>query len=337
MNTFDSSVTTISLALEAHSYAKRFRQHHANPAKAKAVYLNTLAVCAVKTYLERSGFQPDIEASVCWQPAQQTLMDIADLWVPGYGRVECRPVLPNQTEMTVPPEVWDGRLCYVAVQLDASLRSASILGFVEAIASQKIALTELQPLDELMPHLLQRPEVQMPVEATSTPSVSAFEPSVKLGQWLQNAVAEGWQTIEQLVDMAADGVTPQLAWGFRQEASTASVTSQPSSLSQPSTIRGKQLTLALDNDEVQVVLMVGLPTDIQPDMDIRVQVVPIQPPGQLPANLMLMVLDDTGTSVMQAQTRSTEAMQLRFGVDPGEVFSLKLELEGVSVVESFVV
>lgn len=328
MNTFDSSITTISLALEAHGHAQRFRQHHANPAKAKAVYLNTLAVCAVKTYLERSGFDPDVGAGGSWQPTQQTLMDIADLWVPGYGRVECRPVLPHQTELRVPPEVWDERLCYVAVQLDPTLRTAHLLGFVDMVDAQQIPLTDLQPLDKLMGYLLQQSESK---------ASNATIHTIQLSQWLQNAIDVGWQTIDQLVEMATDAGPPKLVWGFRQESGASFGDPNGASLAQPSMVRGKQMTLALDNDDVQVVLMVGLPATIQPDMDIRVQVVPMQPSGQLPANLMLMVLDETGTTVMQAQARSTEAMELRFGVDPGEGFSLRLELEGVSVTESFIV
>ena len=365
MNTFDSAMTTtVSLALTAHTQAKRFRQHHRDPAKAKAVYLNTLAICAVNTYLERSGFEPDLRAGNSWDPAQQTLMDTADLLVSGYGRVECRPVLPNQTAMDVPPEVWDDRLCYIAVQLDETLRSATILGFVETVTAEQIPLSELQPEADLMAFILQGAIASEDVESDAGESVvgqsvgeqeeeqnearSPLPSTIQLGQWVQNMVETGWQTIDQLIEMTTVSDTPQLAWGFRNESPSGFMTSErgegdrytaldlnPSGEQIPTIIRGKQLAFGAGHNAIEVALIVGIPSQIETEADVWVQVAPVRPTGQLPPDLILAVLDDQERSVMQAESRSTEAMQLRFEVGVGEEFSLKLSLQDNSILERF--
>ena len=355
--TFDPSpdaelnTVTVSLALAAHSQAQRFRQQHSQPAKAKQVYLNTLAVYAVKTYLERTGFEVDLAAGQSWDVAQQTLLDVADLSVHGHGVVECRPVLPQQTVMQVPPEVWSApptdaqalqevqRQGYVAVLLDASLKSATLLGFMEQVDQSEVALTDLSPLDDLMPHLL-KSSVSVPQGAASQveiePSIQDDGGPTRLKQWLidlQDTVETGWRQVEQWL-VLPDASEAQLAWGFRSDSP-----STEASDGQPVMIRSKSVTLGSSSNPVDVALTVGIvgySERTSQDTEIWVQVTPTLPTSVLPPHLVLMVLDNTGEAVMQAQSRSTEAMQLRFGVDPGELFSLQLTLDDVSMTESFV-
>ena len=47
-----SEPLTVAIAKDSHRYAEIFAAEQATPQKGKRVYLNTLAVCAVATYLK---------------------------------------------------------------------------------------------------------------------------------------------------------------------------------------------------------------------------------------------------------------------------------------------
>ena len=358
----NSGTVTVSLTLAAHSQAQHFRQHHHQTAKAKQVYLNTLAIYAVKTYLERAGFEVDLATGQSWNVAQQTLLNVADLNVEGHGVVECRPILPDQTVMQVPPEVWSGvspkphiqpaiqRKAYVAVGLEASLKSATLLGFIDQVDQLEVSLTELLPLDNLMPHLFNCAEPAIQV-ASVPPTEIIAQRLISLKQWLEgipNGVETGWLQIEQwlFLPRASD---PLLDLRYRSNSVSPEPIDEPTDGAmeeptdrQPSVIRRKILPMLLSEPSshaVEVALTVGLvePLD-QPSQtpEIWVQVTPAADTAVLPPHLVLKVLDNVGEVVMQAQSRSTEVMQLRFGVDKGELFSLQLTLDDVSITESFV-
>ncbi|WP_414582277.1 DUF1822 family protein [Scytonema sp. PCC 10023] len=86
--TIEPLTFTVTLTLSAHSKAKQFARHQSNPQKAKQVYNNTLAVSAVNFYLQCLGFETDLEKSDSWNPAMQSLMDVADLEVKALGKLE---------------------------------------------------------------------------------------------------------------------------------------------------------------------------------------------------------------------------------------------------------
>jgi Protein of unknown function (DUF1822) len=110
----------IPLTLKAHGTAESFYQRHSDPQKAKQVYLNTLAIEAVHSYLSWLGVGTDRQSSDSWNPFVQTLADVADLEIPGQGKLECRLVLPGATACHVPLAVWGDRLGYVVVRLEAA-------------------------------------------------------------------------------------------------------------------------------------------------------------------------------------------------------------------------
>ena len=96
---------SIPLTLAAHHQAQLFYQQHPNPLKAKQVYLNTLAVEAVQTYLSWLDIATSLQTSDSCDPIMQTLTDVADLGLPERGRLECRSVLPGAKTCYIPPEV----------------------------------------------------------------------------------------------------------------------------------------------------------------------------------------------------------------------------------------
>jgi hypothetical protein len=72
-------------------------------------------------------------------------------------------------------------------------------------------------------------------------------------------------------------------------------------------------------------------------MKISVEVYPIGGQTYLPEALQLMVLDEKGEAVMQAQARSTKNIQLKFNGEPGERFGVKVALGDVSIAEPFLI
>ncbi|HEY9656461.1 MAG TPA: DUF1822 family protein, partial [Crinalium sp.] len=176
----------VPLTLKGHQAAQLFYQQHCDSQKAKQVYLNTLAIDAVHSYLGWLGIATDLQASDSWNPAIQALADVADLEIPGQGKLECRPVLPEATVCYLPPEVWFDRIGYVAVLLDAALQTATLLGFVPSVDTEALPLTQLQPITVLLDHL--KPQKQP----------EPIKELIDLGHWVQGMVTSGWRTVEEL-------------------------------------------------------------------------------------------------------------------------------------------
>jgi len=306
------SAFTVSLALTAHRQAEQLRQQHSDPHKAKQVYLNALALYAVEFYLECLGFQARSTLS-----HDHWLMDSATLHIQNCGALECRPVLPHETHLRIPAEVWSDRIGYVAVQLSESLREAAILGYVPTATAESVSLTELQPLDALLTHL-QR--IQQPDSAP-----------VNLGAWLQNVADASWRAIGEFFDPILNPAQPAVA--FRGDRPPSPTPGEPT---RPLVQRGKALTLQMESTPIPLVLLLGLAPLSSQEVDIWVQLeTPEQTP--LPPMLELLVLDDTGAEVMYAQARSTEAMQLQFTAAAGEQFGVQIRLDDQTLTETFVV
>lgn len=313
MNSEIESLTfTVPLALDAHSLAREFQHHQSEPHKAKQVYLNTLAVYAVNFYLQCQDFETDWEACASRDPILQSLADVADLEVKNCGKLECRPVLPNEAIVRIPPEVWEERIGYVAVGLDESLREATLLGFVDRAATEAIPLRQLRSLEALPEYL----------DSFQSPSP---ETVVSLSQWLQNVFDASWQAVETLFE------PPQaLTWGFRSPSLV-----QSSEQSATGILRGK--LLQWERADTLVALLVGVkPTDSSA-MKISVAIYPTGGRAYLPQDLRLFILDEEGDAVMQAQARGTDAIQLEFRGERGEQFSVKVALGDRSLTEAFVV
>jgi hypothetical protein len=290
---------TVPLALEAHSRAEQFRGYQSNPDKDKLVYLNTLAVYAVNVYLQCRGFETDLEESTSWNPVMQMLMDVADLVVRNRGKLECRPVLPDAEVVGIPAEVWEERIGYVVVQLNESLREATVMGFVEKVAKSELPLSQLRSLEELPRYL------------------NKIKPLVNLSQWFENIFEVGWQAVETLL-----GTEPtDLAFSFRNA---------------PCMRRCKLIELGTPSQLVAVI--VAITGESEQEIDIIVEAQPPQGQTYLPSNLQLIVLDEDGEAVIDAHARSdNRTIQLEFGGEPGDRFSVKVALGDVSVTENFVI
>lgn len=310
MKDLSKSLTfTVPLSSSAHRLAEQFCKQQSNQKKAKQVYLNTLAVSAVDLYLRCMGIKTDWKASQSRNPVALFVMDVADVEIPPWGKLECRPVLEQDKVVYIPPEVWSDRIGYVAVQLDRSLKQATLLGFSRVAGNGELPISELLSLEDLLEHLRQIEQIQ------SVKSV------VNLGQWFEHLFESGWQSIEAVLD--TQPVTLALSLRSTPEAKVA---------------RGKLIDLGIQQHDQLVVLVVTLTPQNEQEIDINVEVHPRDGQTYLPPYLRLMVLDNLGEAVMEAIARSANSnIQLQFSGSPGEYFSIKLALGDVIVSEDFVI
>ncbi|GET36675.1 DUF1822 family protein [Microseira wollei] len=297
----------VTLALSAHARAKQFQRYHSNPQKAKQVYLNTLAVYAVKFYLDCMGIETNWSASFSCNPLMQTILDVADLDIPKLGKLECRPVLPEDAVVGIPLEVLSDRIGYVAVQLDETLREATLLGFSKTVPnSGELAIGELRALPDLL-------EAVKPVPQP-----------IQLSKWFENIFEAGWQSLSALLS------TNQGNLAFRNSTSVASFRSNEETVKAAKLI---DLGVELENQSVAL-LMTITPTSEQQ----AIVLVQVHPVGRktLPANLKLSLLA-AGKTVAEVQSQGQyNYIQLKpFRGDSGESFDIQVSLGEVSVTETF--
>lgn len=284
------------ITLKAHHAAQQNRQATL-PKKAKQVYLNTLAIAVVNNYLNALGITADPSHSD--NLVLQTLSDSATLFIPGWGELECRPVLPDQAHCYVPPEVWAERQGYVAVRFNPELTEAELLGYLPKVAQEQVPLERFAPIETLIDVISELPH--------------------PLSQWFNDVVQTGWETVETLFN------GQQLAFAFR---------SMPNNTATQIVQRGKWICLEHGHD--QIALLIDLAKTPEPDFDISVQVSP-QRDRLLPNNLKLFILDEQGESLMQASARESGSLTCEFSGHPGEQFSIKLKMGESSWVEPFLI
>jgi Protein of unknown function (DUF1822) len=276
---------TVPLSFEAHKIAQNCTRGVANSQKKKQVYLNTLAVYAVDHYLRCLGIETNWQASDSRNPLMAKFMDVADLDVKRVGKLECRPVLPEAEVCEIPPEVREGRVGYVAVQFNKALKQATILGFTRT-ASATIPLDRFQSLEEFLGYLQQ---IRQP------------EP-INLRQWMEEAVASGWLALNELLSPQQQ----ELAFQFRNQIVLS---------------RGQRLDLGLELGGQAVALVVTLPLKAESEVDILVQVYPVDE-AKMPPGLKLIVQAQSGESEEVISRATDNFIQKEFSAESGEQFSV---------------
>ncbi|NEZ64656.1 DUF1822 family protein [Leptolyngbyaceae cyanobacterium CCMR0082] len=309
---------TMSIPPEAHQIAQKFRASQSDIPKGKQVYLNTLAVYSVHKYLKILGIDTDLNVSDSWDPVVQSCLDTGALFIGEQYQLECRPVLPDTDCCYIPRDVWADRQGYVAVQLDASLKQATLLGFLQNVpdtSAEAIPLSDFQRLEDLM-DVIQSEISETVAKAT------------QLRQWFDLVAQEGWQMVESLL------APPQPVLNFRNEV----VVEEPFGSMIPGEMtRGKLLDFGLPEVSNSLALLVGIAPAEKTSFNIRVKVLPLKSLSQLPTELNLSILDAAEEVVMQAQARETDTLELRFGGEVGDHFNIQLMLGGVSIIEEFVI
>lgn len=303
----------------ARRIAQQFASEQPTLEKAEQVRLNTLAVCAVNDYMQMMGISTNLEASDSWNRVVRLCADVADLEIPGIGRLECRPYSSSQPACYIPPEVWSERVGYVVVQIDEASLEATVLGFTETVAREELPISQLNPLEDLIDHLY-------PLAQPEPPRTTR----VNLSQWLVNVFERGWETVETLLAPTE----PDLAFSFR---STPDLLMSDLGLSDRGIRRAKLIDLGMQLAGYPVALVIELKPESEQKINVLLQAHPTGNQTYLPPMLQLTVLDESGLIFLEAQARSADNyIQLQFSGLPGEKFSVKVALGEASVIEDFV-
>ncbi len=315
----DASTFITPITLRAHQHAQHICQYQRDRQTAKQAYLNVLAASAVSTYLRCMGIETRADISQSVDPIFQTVMDTGALEIAGQGSLECRPVLPGQSVMHVPPEVWTDRLGYVAVQLDETLCQATLLGFIETIDVQEVPLDQLNPLDQLPQHLCQRHRPQVVTTRTS------------LSQWLEHRIDDSWRSLDSLLG------SPQPALAFRGNTQ----------LNEAFVQRAKLLDLGLQLDHQYLALLIAVtPTaheergaGLHDQVDVVAQLHPGRGMTYLPTDIEMSLLSDVGEALQNVRSRQYDNyIQLRrFRGIPGECFDIQVTWGNANIIETFVI
>ncbi|MCT7993454.1 DUF1822 family protein [Laspinema olomoucense] len=303
------------IARTSRRLAKQFALEQPNRQKAEQVYFNTLAICVVKDYLEWMGIATEVSAAESWNAIARLGSNVADLPVTGLGRIECRPMREHEPNCHIPPEVWCDRIGYVVVQIQDSLKEATILGFINRIDSQQFPLNQLQPIETLLTTL-----AELRLGVSSNNAIASQSPVVLLSQWLQGSFAESWQSFQTIFGEET------LAYHFRNSPREGDGGVERATL----------IDLEMQFATQVVVLLVAL-TPEGDRIAVRVRLYPPDGETYLPPNLRLALLSPEGEVLQDVRSRRQDNyIQLpRFTGEPGERFSILVALENATIVEQF--
>jgi Protein of unknown function (DUF1822) len=151
--------------------------------------------------------------------------------------------------------------------------------------------------------------------------------TIKLSQWLQGVINEGWQTIDSLTN-------PELGLAF----STRNINQD--------TKRAKIIDLGIDLDSKKFALLVNICSDLLNDVQdttipekisVLAQLYPMNGENFLPQNIKLILLSKAGKTLQEVTARVQDNyIQLKpFKGEPGKKFSIEVSLGKVSVKENF--
>jgi hypothetical protein len=209
--------------------------------------------------------------------------------------------LPNAEFVCVPPDVWEGRIGYVVIQISKSLREATLLGFVKQVTSLEVPLTEIRSLQELPRYLNKSRSV------------------LNLSQWFEGIFEASWQAVEAFLDTQPT----ELAFNYR---------------SAPTTKVRRCKLIELGTSEQSVLMSVELTEADEQEMEISLEVQPTKGQTYLPTNLQLMLLNEEGEAIDNVQVESdNQTIELQFAGEVGDRFSVNLVLGDVSFTENFII
>ena len=343
----------IPITRRALATAEQFASQQPHSQQQEQTRLNTLAVWAVRDYLELMNIETELEASDSWNPVVRLCEDVADLMVQGLGKLECRPLLPdteNKGVCHLPPEVWEERIGYIVVEIDRSRKKATLLGFSPVAKNGQLLLNELQSLTDLLQHLesLKQPQVQLgqwfdnifppvwqeieaifPLESESTISPQSEQRSLRSPGWLDRLADRGKQIWQDL--SGAESMELQSAGAFRSLKKVNNL------LPECELMRAKLIDLGVQLGSQTVVLLLALTQESDRKLRLVVQMHPVGGEEYLPANLKLALLTESGETLQSVTARTQDrGMQLKpFKILQDTNFQLQITLDDLSLTETF--
>ena len=318
--TINSVKFTVPLTAEAYKQASKLSSKQKDLEKSQQTYLNTLAVYAVNFYCKCMEIETDLSKSLSFNPINSLLIgNVADLVIPGFGQLECRPVLPGKNTVYIPPEVAEDRIGYVIVEINEKFNEATLLGFIKKVTTDKLFLNQLNNLDDLLDEFELYPET---IGLFVDPIIKSLTTGVvSIGEWLANLFEPDWQSPEFV--FAATRCSP------RRSARLKDI-----SISRAKVI---DLGIQLANDKIALLVEVTKTTE-EELVDILLQVLPTENPI-LPQGLKLIVWDDNSQEINSAESRDADSwiqLELEEG-KPGDKFKVQITLGDLSIVEDFII
>lgn len=293
----------IPLGIEAHRFARKFATEQTTKEKSKQVYLNTLAVYAVHRYLKWLGIETNLNQSDCWHPILRNKWNVADLVIPEIGQLECRPVLPGETTINLPPEVTENRIGYLAIQFSDRLEKVQVLGFTKA-AVEILEISHLLSLDNLIDAIPHPPPKKQSL--------------VNLANWFEGIFDEVWLPVEEVLN--------QKILAFKAF--------NPPNINDKIE-RAKKIDLGLLIDGQKVALLISIWTEENQEKGVLVQVYPMGEQNSLPPGLKLTVI--LASDEAEAIAREADNLiQLEFYEHPGKEFTVQISLDNESITEKFI-
>ncbi len=357
---------TIPISEVDRQTAEKFSLQQGTKDKTKQVYLNTLSVLVVRRYLEILDFPTELEQSHSWNPVDRAFLNVADLYLPELGFLECRPMRQGEQNCYVPPEVWSDRIAYVVVGIDRTCQNGAIIGFLPTVDREVIELKELQNIDEIIGYL------------------HAYKPALKLIEWLQHRFEKGWESPESFLTLRslafrnhrARSIENSSVEGLRKQLDRLysklhkHPQFQPHSFQQQPLNALIELVQTIDSEEIrwqaaeilwsidpenpfagvrrvrdlgvyldgeEIALMVGILPKEKEKLSIVVRLYPLGDDRHyLPEGLSLNGWDDLGNSFIDVRSRGEDDyIQCKFIADVGESFCLKVSLGEASAIEDF--
>jgi hypothetical protein len=308
-------VVNLPISSLARHTAQQFANEQVTLYKARQTFLNTLAVWVVQDYMTLMAVETDLAQGDSWNPLMRHCADVADLVIPGVGRLECRPLPEWAVEAKVPPEAWWERIAYLFVQIDSSYTKAILIGFLFRVEQVEISLSALQPIDDLFTYLHQVQQSPAVVE----------KKYVLLQDWLEGRQTESWLELPSLFAQ----IKP-FSFRWQSEALVSSDVVDPSK----SASRGKFVSLGPSLIPLTLQVEVRTPNRCR----LAVRVFPCSGSCVIPQGLMLTVLDARETVILQTQARQQDGiLQLQFSGAVGEVFQVRLSLDDLWVTKTFMI
>lgn len=193
MDRSDRNSLNIPLTSRLHDLARRFASLQSDLKKGKQVYLNTLAVLAVKNFLAELSYSTDLERGDSWNRGINCFHDTADLFVLNLSKLECRPVIDKRSTVFLPREIREERrIGYVFVGFQERLDRVELLGFIRALdplsPKEIIAIEDLEPIENLIDYLY-RLEIATEI-LQENPQIAAIATKTDSTQFLSEIIAQ---------------------------------------------------------------------------------------------------------------------------------------------------
>lgn len=321
--------------------ARQFADQQRQEQREEQVYLNTLAVLAVRDYLTILSIETDLTQCDSWNPAMRLFADAADLYVKGLGKIECRPMRNMNRNLSanppeilpVPLEARTERIGYIAVEIDEEEKEARLLGFSQTADSGELVLRELHSLDDFLVHLEHLFEAKVDLGQWLVnvftpdwqPFEAVFEPqpessprdrienpvAVKLGNWFNNLFEKGWEKFEQGKQNLEDAIFPDdhPDFAFRSGGSSreeSGLSEGQASIQQrfpeADVTRTKFIDLGVRLGRMTFALMVAIAQESDRTVRVHVQLHPAIGQRYLPPHTKLSLISDTGKILHESES-----------------------------------